>query len=126
MNSRCTNKKTRAFKFYGGRGIRVCERWGDFANFLLDMGGPGPGQTLDRIDNDLGYEPGNCRWADQETQSNNRRTCIYVEVGAERLTVVQWARKNGLKPSTVYRRIADGWSHIEAVTTPSRPRNFHT
>jgi hypothetical protein len=73
MMGRCYNPKHPRYADYGGRGIRVCERWHDFTNFLADMGEPPPGLTLDRIDNNKGYEPGNCRWATVQEQNTNQR-----------------------------------------------------
>jgi hypothetical protein len=78
MVNRVTRPSHRFYKDYGGRGIAVCERWLDFENFLADMGERPKGLSLDRIDNDGNYEPGNCRWTDAKTQANNKRQRVAV------------------------------------------------
>ena len=74
MKSRCSNQKRRQYKDYGGRGITVCKRWLKFENFYADMGERPPGLTLERVNNEKGYSPKNCRWATRAEQNANRRT----------------------------------------------------
>lgn len=106
MVSRCTNQSHVAYSSYGGRGIKICDRWtGSFLAFYEDMGPRPDGMTLERIDTNGNYEPGNCRWATPQEQSNNTRTNRYVIHQGERLTIAQLARKQGLNYETLYSRI---------------------
>ncbi len=93
MRFRCENQSDRNYHRYGGRGIKVCDRWSDFTKFLSDMGPCPPKMTLDRINNDGDYEPSNCRWATRMEQSNNTRRNRFVAHQGKTLTVSQWARE---------------------------------
>lgn len=90
--ARCTNPNNPNYFRYGGRGITFCKEWLVFENFYRDMGPRPAGTSLDRIDNDRGYSPDNCRWATGEQQCNNRRSSIFVTFDGETRTLVQWAR----------------------------------
>jgi hypothetical protein len=119
MRQRCTCAYVVAYEQYGARGIKVCERWDSFENFLADMGERPEGMTLDRYpDNNGNYEPGNCRWATYEEQSANRRVSVWLEMGGEVLTVGQWAKRVGLNYTTLRRRLQLGWSPERALNTP--------
>ena len=118
---RCTNPKTRSFKWYGARGIKVCERWGQFENFLKDMGlKPSPKHTIERKDNNGDYEPGNCVWATSEENMSNKRTSVFLEYNGERLTVARWARKIGISQFTLYNRRRRGWP-VEQILNTNQP-----
>lgn len=76
MKERCNSQSHRSFKYYGGRGIRVCEKWNTFESFLNDMGIRPDGKYLDRIDSNGNYEPSNCKWSTMKEQQNNRRNNV--------------------------------------------------
>lgn len=86
MKRRCLNPKEKNFKYYGGRGITICGRWMIFANFLEDMRARPAGTSLDRIDNNSNYEPGNCRWATQVQQIQNSRATTHGHAGVKTIT----------------------------------------
>jgi hypothetical protein len=118
MFRRCYNTKDSNYPNYGGRGIRVCERWSSFSNFWADMDKRQAGKTLDRINNDGNYEPGNCRWATREQQANNMQTNHRITWNGETLTVAQWERRRGMKQHTLLQRLKAGWSVKQAFLTP--------
>lgn len=109
MKQRCHNPNSTEYHNYGGRGIIVCERWRDsFENFLADMGERPEGMSIDRIDNDGNYEPGNCRWATSAEQARNKRTNNLVTFQNRTLTVMDWARYFKIPRSTLYARVKKG------------------
>lgn len=101
MHSRCNNSRNTHFHNYGGRGIEICERWNDFANFLADMGEKPKGLSIDRIDNNGNYEPGNCRWSTRKEQNLNKRNTLFI--GDEKLMDV--AERTGVKASILRWRV---------------------
>ena len=121
MVQRCRNPNHIGFANYGGRGIKVCERWLNFENFLADMGMPAPGESLDRIDPNADYKPENCRWATAAKQSRNTCRNVIVTVGDKSLTVRDWEIEKGVKRGAFQRRIDLGWPHELAVTEPIMP-----
>lgn len=122
MMARCYNPKNARFPTYGARGISVCERWrGNFLLFLEDLGRcPGAGFSLERIDNQLGYEPGNCRWATRQDQANNRRSSKLYDIGGVTKTQAQWASEYGISQSLLHSRLKRGWKILDALTIPVR------
>lgn len=122
MRARCNNPKDASYSRYGGRGIRVCKRWDEsFTAFIDDMGWkPSPVYTIDRIDNDGDYEPGNCCWATPKEQANNRRSSTFLALDGVSMTIAQWSERTGLKPSAICQRLAYGWSVERTLTEPKR------
>lgn len=119
MLQRCERPESPDFSRYGGRGISVCERWHSFAAFLADMGAKPEGMSIDRIDNDGNYEPGNCRWATKKEQGRNRRTNRKVTFNGETLTPAEWAERLGMSREVMHQRLKR-WSTEEALQRPIR------
>lgn len=129
MKERCYRKKHPYYKNYGGRGIKVCDRWLEpgkgFANFLDDMGKrPGgytrngrPLYTLDRIDTNGDYCPENCRWATVKEQCRNKRNNVVLTFQGETHCVTEWAEKLGINRSTIYMRIHYGYETKDVLST---------
>lgn len=116
---RCSDPTEPYFRDYGGRGIRMCQEWADsFEAFLAHMGPRPKSKTLDRIDVNGHYEPGNCRWATRVEQNSNTRTNRRVVLNGETLTVAEASRRAGISASVVYGRLNLGWSLERALSEP--------
>lgn len=102
MRQRCNNPRVKDYKYYGGRGIKVCARWNSYEVFLADMGRKPKGRSLDRINNEGNYEPGNCRWATKLQQVANTRVARWIEYNGKRKVLSQWARDLGVLPSHLH------------------------
>lgn len=128
MQTRCSNGRQPGWKNYGGRGITVCEKWQDFPAFFADMGPkPSPAHSIDRIDNDGNYEPGNCRWATRSEQYQNSRQTMnkrnnrfFTHDGKTQI-LADWARSCGVTKATIRERLERGWSLERALTSPATP-----
>lgn len=124
MLSRCRNPKDDSFPSYGGRGISVCRGWYNFLCFLSDMGRrPSPKHTLDRIDNNGNYEPGNVRWvATQKEQARNTRWNRKLTFNGVTKLVIEWAEETGLERCTIMRRLDRGWPPESVLRKPLHPK----
>lgn len=121
MIQRCTNKNRKTYADYGGRGIKVCDRWLKFTNFLADMGPRPEGTSLERMDVNKGYEPGNCCWADRTTQSRNSRQAVWVEINGVSKRLTEWCDEKQISINTVRSRVKkQGWSYSDAITKPKQ------
>jgi len=119
IKTRCTNPKRKDFDHYGGRGIKLCERWAAFENFYADMGPrPTPRHTVERRDRNANYEPDNCRWATWEEQANNTSRSRLITAMGRTLTPSQWEGEVGISAKTIRSRLGYGWSEEDAVTVP--------
>ena len=120
MRKRCSNSNDPAYKNYGGRGIHVCKEWDDFSRFEEWAMSHGYDDTLtiDRIDNNDGYKPTNCRWVDYKTQANNTRQNIRVTIEGVTHTVAEWSDIHGVPAYEIHFRMHHGWDPEKAVLTP--------
>lgn len=116
MIKRCNDSNDKSFKNYGGRGIKVCERWHKFENFLADMSlRPSRQHSLERKDNESGYNPSNCVWATREVQNSNQRRTRRITVDGVTMPVAKWAQEKNIPATTVYSRLNRGLSPDESL-----------
>lgn len=121
MKARCLNPNNAAYAHYGGRGIGVCVKWLDFLGFFADMGVSPEGMTLERIDNNRGYEKSNCKWASRTEQQGNRRNSVVLVFDGRSQVIEQWAKEYGLGSGLVHNRVFQlGWPIEKALTVAPR------
>jgi hypothetical protein len=125
MKKRCRTPTHVAYASYGGRGIKVCDRWlepngSGFRNFVADMGERPAGTTLDRINNDGNYEPSNCRWATRKEQYSNRRTNVRLSLNGETKTITEWAKQLGHRHSGIIQKRLESGVPLEIALTEKR------
>lgn len=128
MVQRCHLPTAKSYKSYGAIGITVCDRWRTgtksdtaFECFMDDMGArPSQNHSIDRINTNKGYSPNNCRWATKTQQSNNAKSNRNISFNGERLTLAEWSKRLGMSYGSLQYRLNNGWTIIEAFTTPIR------
>lgn len=122
MRRRCYDQNAISYPRYGGRGIAVCDSWNNsFKSFFDDMGErPSKDHSIERIDNNRGYDPDNCRWATRVEQSRNRRSNRILTFNGESRCVMEWAEYLGVNNQALYRRLYKGWPVDRALSTPFR------
>ena len=119
MRTRCPNPNIEEFDYYGGRGIEVCPEWEDFEAFYRDVGPrPSAKHTIDRINTNGNYEPGNCRWATRKRQARNTRRNLNLTLHGETHTIAGWSEIVGIKQHALAARVRRGWSVDRVLTTP--------
>lgn len=123
IKDRCLNPRCKCFPRYGGRGITVCDRWrASFAAFFADVGPrPGTGYTIERIDNEQGYEPGNCCWVPSSQQQQNTRRTRRITFNGETKSLSEWARVTGLSIGCLQRRLRQ----LPVKLAFTKPANIH-
>lgn len=120
IKTRCGNKKSKEYKYYGGRGIKICDAWKDFQAFYdwAIKNGYHKDLSIDRIDTNGDYCPENCRWVSMKVQQNNRRNNKLLTINGETRTMSEWSDFYGVKYTVVKSRILNGWDAIDALTIP--------
>ena len=122
MKARCNNKNSANWHSYGGRGIKVCDEWQTFPAFRdwAMANGYKDGLTIDRIDNDKGYEPSNCRWVTMKQQSRNTSRNLYFTIDGVRKSFSEWCEEYNVPSRAIYQRLKRGWEIEEALEIPLR------
>jgi hypothetical protein len=105
MLDRCNNPNANQYADYGGRGIKVCQEWCEFTQFFEDMGHPPQGGTLDRVDNNKGYDKENCKWSTRQEQARNKRNNRMITAFGKTQTVTEWAIEYSMPPRTLFNRL---------------------
>lgn len=118
MKARCSNPNNTHYKYYGGKGVKVCERWQSFDNFYADMGESPPKATIERIDSDGWYEPSNCRWATRAEQMRNISRNVNLTLNGITQCLSDWATQLGINRATLQGRMLRGWPNEKVLTTP--------
>jgi hypothetical protein len=125
VKNRCQNPNEPAYPRYGGRGITLCEAWQDFRQFYADMGDPPAGHSIERVDNNKGYEPGNCIWATRKVQNRNKRGLLYITINGETKPLAAWVESIGaVSYRTAHMRIRSGMAPVDAITLPKVTRRL--
>lgn len=121
---RCCNPADKGYKNYGGRGITICDKWRKSFKAFYDYIGsrPSPKHSIDRINNDGNYEPGNIRWASKKVQANNSRHNHHITINGKTKNIAQWAKTVGLNRGTLLYRIKAGWPPVKALFTPTHKK----
>lgn len=123
---RCYKEGSQSYHKYGARGITVCDRWlNSFENFIADLGPrPTPKHSVERLDNNSNYEPGNCKWATPKEQQNNTSMCRWIEYDGMTKTLSQWSDVIGVSAQVIGKRLDGGWSIEKSLTTPILDSKF--
>lgn len=125
MKDRCENPKATPYKYYGAKGVKVCDEWSEYENFKswsLENGYK-QGLSIDRIDVNGNYCPDNCRWVTRKEQMNNTTRNRIICFNGKTQTLMQWSEETGIKYATLYNRLGwMGWSVEKALTTPPQKR----
>lgn len=126
MKRRCLRPQSKDWPNYGGRGIKVCDRWVDsFAAFLADMGSrPSPSHSIERLDVNGNYEPGNCVWATAKEQQRNRRDNVRLHAFGDERCVAEWAEKAAPADATIRGRLKLGWEPENAISKPVARKTY--